>query len=62
MDYPKPHPPTGPIAVGETMSTRPKPAHVLKPHLTDRPLRGNEILLNIQKSMLESAPAFPRRK
>lgn len=62
MDYPKPHPPTGPIAVGEVTSTKPKPSYVLKPHLTDRPLRGNEILMNLQKSMLESAATRPRRK
>ena len=55
MDFPKPHPykSTSVVVEEPTIVEQPKHIFVLKPHLT-QPLRNNEVLMNLKKSMVES--------
>lgn len=43
-------------------SKSPKKPYVLRPHLTDRPLRNNEVLVNLQKAMVNPTPQRRRKR
>lgn len=57
MDIPKPHPFKSTVVVVEPVKSdfpiieKVKHPYVLQPHMIDRPLRNNEALMNLKKSM-----------
>lgn len=65
-ERPKPHPPkpqpqktVEPPA--QKSSVTPKKPYVLRPHLTQMPLRDNEGLINLKRSMEKSIPQKKKR-
>jgi hypothetical protein len=72
MSIPKPQPPkpkaptpvekTPVSPVGEPVSPRVKPPFVMKPHLTERPLRNHEGLSKLRDSMQSKTIKRDKRK